>query len=353
MLQNRIIIVVKKIGHFIKRHKIISLIALVVIVVAILFLRPKDQKPIATQAISRGSIMQTISITGAVTAEKSVDLTFKLGGKLATLSVEKGDTVNKGQTIATLDSRTTLKNLKTALLNYSIQRNTYEQTALNQQAYKPVDALNANMRRVLENNQYNLDLAVNSVELQDLAREESILTTPIDGIVTRADVKSSGVNIGVTTTFTVTDPTSLSFRMEVDEADVSKVQIGQTVEVNLNSYPDSLVKVYVSSIDFVSHTTSTGGNAFDVKAQITDNGKYPLKVGMNGNATIITKEKKNVIKIPLVSLIDDTSVYVKNKDKYEKRTIKLGLQSDIDAEVLSGLSENELLVTDPNSVPKK
>lgn len=338
---------------FAKRHKLITAITIVLVAGTLFYFRPKPPKPILTENVSRGTITQTLSITGAVTAEQSVDLTFRVPGKLVTLGVQKGDIVAKYQTIATLDERTALKNLRSSLLTYSIQRNTYEQTARDQQAYKPSDALNDTMKRLLENNQYNLDLAVNSVEIQDLARQESILTTPIAGIVTRADVKTAGSNIGVATTFTITDPSSLSFRMEVDEADISKVAVEQIVEVNLNSYPDKTIYLKVSSIDFVSHTTSTGGNAFDVKAKIIEDNKYPLKVGMNGNATITTNKRANVIKIPLVSLIDDNSVYVKKGNTYEKRLIKLGLQSDTDAQVTSGLQEGELLVTDPNDVPKK
>lgn len=338
---------------FAKRHKIITAIILVVLLITAFFLRPKPPKPIPVQTVTRGELIQSISITGTISSEKSVDLTFQIAGKLVWLGIQKGDAVTQNQTIATLDQRTTLKNLKTSLLNYSIQRNTFEQNNQNQQAAKPADALNISMRRILENNQYNLDLAVNSVELQDLATQQSILTTPIGGIVTRADVKTSGVNITPATVFSVVDPQSLSFRMEVDEADISKIQIGQNVEINLDSYPNDTLTLKIDSIDFVTHTTSTGGNAYDVKAHIQSNTDYRYRVGMNGNATIITKKLNNVIRIPLSSLIEDNKVYVKTGKTYEKRTLKLGLQSDTDTEVVSGLSDGELLVTDPSLVPTK
>jgi len=341
------------IKEFVKHHKIIFIILVIILMVVAFFLRPKPPKEIPTEPVTRHEIIQSVAITGSVTAEKSVDLSFQIPGKLTTLNVKKGDTVTQGQTIALLDQRTTLKNLKKTLLDYSIQRNNFETFAKNQQAYKPSDALNDSMKRILENNQYNLDIAVNSVELQDLAREQSILTTPISGIVTRSDPKSSGVNIGVTTVFSVVDPSSLSFKMEVDEADISKIKEGQEVEVILNSYPDSTFTLTLSDIDFVTHTTSTGGNAFDVKAAMISQPKTPLRVGMNGNATIITNKKSNVLTIPLASLLDDDTVYVKEGTKYVKRKVHLGIQSDTEAEVLSGLSEGNLLVLDPSQVPAK
>ena len=342
-----------KIILFAKRHKIISAVILVIILALGFLLKPKPPKPIETEKVTRENLVQSIAITGTITSEKSVDLAFQIGGKLVTLNVEKGSLVVAGQTIATLDQATALKNMKTALLNYSIQRNNFEQTNQSQQAAKPSDAVNINMRRLLENNQYNLDLTINSVELQDLARQESILTTPIEGIVTRADVKTAGVNITPATTFTVTDPSSLSFRMEVDEADISRVAIGQTVDVELDSYPGKTLHLKVSSIDFTTHTTSTGGNAFDVKAVISSNDNYMYRVGMNGNASIITNRKTNVLTVPLSSLTDANKVYIKEGNKYVKRNVTLGLQSDTETEVTSGLSEGELLVVDPNSVPVK
>ena len=338
---------------FIKRYKIWSTIIGVIILVILFIARPKPPKPIETQLVTRGDITQSISITGTITAEKSVDLTFQIGGKLSELDVKKGDIVSQYQIIAGLDQATSLKNLKTSLLNYSIQRNNFDQANINLPANKPADALNDSMKRILENNQFNLDLAVNSVELQDLARQESILTTPISGIVTRADVKTAGVNITPATVFSVTDPTSLSFRMEVDEADISKVAPGQNVDVDLDSFPDKTLHLKVASIDFVTHTTSSGGNAYDVKATIPANSNYTYRVGMNGNASIITNKKENVLMIPLSTLTDDNAVYVKNGNKFEKRKITLGLQNDTETQVTSGLSEGEMVAADPSQVPVK
>lgn len=335
---------------FLKRHKIIAAICIIAIITAAIIFRPKAKKEISVEKISRGNIIQSISITGNIAAERYADMTFQIPGTLATLSVQKGDTVNKGQIIATLDQRTALKNLKTALLNYSLQRNTFEQTYKGQPAEKPNDALNENMKRLLENNQYNLDLAVNSVELQDLARQQSILTAPINGIITRADVKTPGVNITAVTTFTIVDPESITFRMEVDEADISKVKEGQRIDANLDAYPDSTLHLKVDSIDFVTHSTSTGGNAYDVKATMPKNPNYEYRIGMGGNASIITNQKNGILKIPLSSLLDDNTVFIKVGDTYQKKRLTLGIQSDTETEVLSGISEGDLLVLDPATV---
>ena len=86
------------------------------------------------------------------------------------------------------------------------------------------------------------------------------------------------------------------------------------------------------------------------KAQIQDPSKY--RVGMSGNADIIIDKRSSVLTVNISSIFDDNFVYVEKNGKFEKRKIKLGLESDIDAEVLSGLSLGEKVALDPNTVPQ-
>lgn len=338
---------------FVLKRKLILIPLVLIVSGALFFFWPKPAKPIPTETVKKQDLTQTISITGTISAEKSVDLTFLTGGLLTYLGVQKGDIVAQYQTIGVLDQRTVLKNLQDDLTDYSKQRNTFEQYNIDQQAIKPQDAVNDRMKRLLQNNQYDLDKTIFSVELQDIARQNSVLVSPIAGIVTRADAKTAGINITAATTFTVVDPNLLTFKMEVDEADISKVKEGQAVDVVLDSYSDKTIHLVVDSIDFVTHTTSNGGNAYDVKAKIQDNDKNLYRVGMNGNAQIITEKKTGVISVSLASLIETDKIYVKTGNKYEKKTLKLGLQNDTSAEVLDGLNEGDTIVTDPTLVPKK
>lgn len=342
----------KNIKSFLFKHKIISVILIIIIGIGIYFLRPKTGKPVSTETVTRKEFTQSLSITGTITAEKEVNLTFPISGTIAQLPIKKGDHVEQGSVIATLDQRTALKNLQSTLISYSLQRDTFDQTQDNYQNRRPYQALNDSMRRILQDNQFNLDKAVVSVELQDLAKQQSVLTTPISGIVTKTDAKNAGVTaIAGTTGFTITDPSSLEFKMEVDEADIAKIKEGQKVTVNLDPYPDKTLYLTVKFIDFVTHTTSTGGNAYDVKAILPETKGFDFRVGMNGNAEIILTKKQNVLAIPLSSLVEDNKVYVKTNNKFVKKTLKLGLQNDTSTEILSGLSEGDVIASDPTLVP--
>lgn len=336
---------------FIKRHKKLSFVVFIALaIILVLLFRPKNSNAITTETVKRGDIVKSVSATGKIDADSKVDLTFQAGGKLIYLGVKKGDKVSAGQVIATLDQATVEKNLKAALLAYSQQRNTFEQTLDNNNAKTINDAPNSTIKRILQNNQYDLEKAVNSVELQDLARQTSVLTTPISGVVTRTDVNTTGLNVTAATTFSVVDPTSLSFLMDVDETDIGNIKEGQDIDVSLDAFPNKNLKLTVSRIDLVSHTTSSGGNAFTVKATIPSDETY--RVGMSGNGDIIISSKKDVLSIQTSDVLDDNYVYVKTGNKFEKRKIELGLQSDIKSEIISGLSEGEAVAIDPTTVPQ-
>jgi len=339
---------VEKLLKFVKKHKKILPIALIPILILVFFVFPKNKSTVPTSAVENGDVVKLLSVTGKVASESSVNLSFQIAGKLVYLPFIKGDTVSANQTIAALDQRSVQKNVQDELLSYSKQRATFEQTLKDYNASKISDAVSDTIKRTLEKNQYDLEKAVLSLELDALVREQSFLITPISGILTRADISSTGVNAKTTDVFTVTDPNSLVFQIDVDEADIGSVTEGQTVDVTLDAFPNDALSLTVDKIDFVSHTTTSGGNAFTVEARLPENSNY--RVGMSGDADVIVDSQRGVLTVPSTSIVDDSFVYVKKGKYFEKRSIDLGLQSDTDVEVLSGLSEGEEIATDSNLV---
>jgi len=330
----------------------IPLLVLVVLIVIVLFSRSSGSAQVETQTIKRQDLVQSLSASGNVDSLQTVNLTFGMGGKLVYLGVKKGDTVHAGQVIATLDQRVMQKNLETSLRTYAQERNTFDQTKDDKHASTPNDAVNDQIKRILQNNQYDLEKSVISVELQSLAKEQSVLTTPISGIVTRADVESSGINVGLTTTFTVANPSDLVFQMDVDEADIGKISEGMPVKMIMSAYPDETLYLTVDSIDFATHTTSTGGNVYTIEARMPNTETNKYRIGMTGDAEIIVQKKDNVVTVPLTSVTDDNYVYVKTKDGFVKKKVALGLSNDTDAEVVSGLEVNDQVALDPVQAEK-
>lgn len=361
--------ILKNLFSFANHHKILSGITIIIVVILIFVFRPNPSAPVSIQTVSRSHFVQSVSVSGTIQAKNSANLSFLIPGILVYIGVKKGDFVKQYQTIATLDQRTVQKNLQNTLLAYDVQRKTFDQTQQNgsngelqhlqlanttdSQIPKP-DAINQAVERILQQNQDNLQTAVNSVELQSLAKEQTILMSPISGIITRADVTTINTNVTATNIYSVVDPNSVVFSMDVDESDIGKIINNQKAQVVLDAYPDTTLTLPVNSIDFVSHNTSTGGTAYTVEVKLPDNNDYRYKIGMSGNGEIITNEKNDVISIPINAIADNNYVYVqKTPTSFEKRKITLGLQNDTSAEVTGGLQTGEKIALDTTAAAKE
>lgn len=336
-----------KVINFVKSHKKLSLIILIVIIALSYFLFPKNKVVIPTDTARIGTIVKSISITGNIESQSTVNLTFQTGGAVVYLGAKEGDNVKKGEAIVSLDRQKLDANFRQALQDFTAAK------AASDQYYSGhKNATESYDERVLRT---SLDATQNKAYDQMVKAQkdltDSTLYSPIDGILTRSDAKNIGVNITPATVFTIVDPSSLDFKMDVDEADIGSVKTGQPVEISLDSYPNDTLKLKISSIDFVTHTTSTGGNAYGVKANlINDNNTYKYRVGMNGNAEIILEKKENVLYIPISSIFDNDKVYVKTKLGFEKRQIKVGLENDTLAQIKGGLKSGEIVALDPSLV---
>lgn len=336
------------IKNYILNHKKKTLLILIPIIILAIIFWPRPQKSLEVESVKKQNIVESLPATGTVSSETSVDLHFLSAGKLVYLGVKKGNFVKQGQTIGVLDQRTVQKNLETELRDYAQQRNSFDNTLEDNKD----KAISDDIKRILQNNQYDLEKAVISVELQDLAKQQAVLTSPISGIVISADVVTAGVNISTTTNFTIADPDHLIFKIDIDEADIGKVKIDQKVKIILDAFPEETFTLKVKSIDFAAHTTTTGGNVYTVEVALPENTALQYRIGMNGDAEIITNEKKNVLTVPLSSLLDDNHVYVKTNGKFEKRKITTGLRNDTDVEIKSGLKAGEEVALDPVEAEK-
>lgn len=349
----------KKLSSWLKKHKLLISFFIFLIILGIIYLPPKinaylvgpeiDYKTVLPQ---KGSLTQTVDVSGEVKAENQATLKFQTSGKLAWVGVKKGDQVKKGQVLATLDKRELEKKLQKEIYDYLSERWDFEQTHddYNTQGL-PLEKsiLSDAAKRILEKSQFDLNQTVLDLEIAALANELAVLTTPIAGIVTQVDSPLAGVNITpATANFVVTDPTKMYFETDIDEADISKIQIGQKVLVVLDAFPDEEFESQVLSLDFAAVATKGGGTAFPAKISLPQNENLKFKIGLNGDAQIIVAEKNDLLYIPAEAIIEkdgQTFVEIIDQKKLKEIPVETGLATDTQTEILSGLDPSQKVVT--------
>jgi len=299
--------------------------------------------------VQKGDITQYLTLAGKVDTERSVVLQFQTSGKLAWVGVKEGDKVGKWQAVASLDKSELQKRFQKTMNDYLTNRWNFEDTQDKYKQTKEDRLVTDEIKRILERTQFSLENSVLDVELADLTVKYATLVSPISGIVISLDQPYPGVNIIPSgATFTIADPSSIYLRSEIDEEDVTKVKVGQSTLISLDSFPDQEIESKISYIAFtpIQGQTST---VYQIKFELDlPNSDLKYKVGMNGDAKIKLAEVKDVLTVPVEAVFeekDEKFVYLRTqKGKIEKKMVKTGIENDIVIEITEGLKGDETVI---------
>jgi RND family efflux transporter MFP subunit len=317
-----------------------------------------------TQAISAENMQDQIVADGTVGSDSEATLHFQTAGKVVYLPFKEGDTVSKGQTIAQLDTTIVQKQLAQALNTYRSTRDTFDQTHINQDkgvvqnqqktvtGQSDTDYLNDVAKRIVDQNQANLDNSVLNVEIANYALQLSSITSPLNGTLVHSDITVSNVNVTPTTSFTIADLNSLIFKANVRETDIPSISEGSSVTIRLSGLDNkpltgTVVKVYPDKTKL-----PTGENAYRVDIQSADLAQY-AKYGQSGTVLIESNSTGSVVLAPSWVVLDNKYVWVRKNGQDEMRTVKVGKTISDQTQIISGLQSGDEIITDPEVIASK
>lgn len=332
-----------KILEFLKKKWKLLLIVLIVIAVIIGFLqnRTKNQVKLTFVSPMRKNLASSITIAGRIDAKEKAQLRFVAGGKLVYLGAKQGDVVKKWQSLATIDRSTLQKQMDQNLNLYMKERYDFEDTRDDIKDR----SLDAQETRDVAKQQYDLENQVLNVEIQSIAIANTTIYAPFEGILTVVPTNVTGVQLLATDYFEVVNPKTLIFRAAIDEIDMHRISKGQSGQIVLDAYDGEQIDTYISYVAYTS-SESSSGTVFLVEFPIDSQNMEKYRIGMNGDALIKIEEKKDVLTVPLDAISErEDKVFVNikadNKEGFEEREIKVGLESEDEIEVLEGLNEND------------
>jgi RND family efflux transporter MFP subunit len=287
------------------------------------------------------NLTKVLEVSGVIDAKEKANLRFAAGGKVVYLGANEGDFVKKWQTIATIDRRTLQKQLQQDLNTYMKERWDWETTQ--DGTNYPLETLET--RRTIDKEQWDLNNEVLDIEIRDIAITNTVISAPFTGILVSSPTNVTGVNLLATEGFELVNPDTLIFKAAVDEADIAQVTTGQSGSIFLDAYPDDPISSQVNYIAYKSNASSTG-TVFVVEFQLSgENLLNKYRLGMNGDVEIKLDDRENVLTIPFEATRErDDKVYVDvktEKNEYEEKEIKTGLETENYVEVLEGLNESD------------
>lgn len=321
---------------------------LVIIVGSGYYFWPKPKvEAIQTVEVKTGEVKSVISTSGTLEGTDSADLKSKISGKLNQLTVKLGDRVQKGQLIAGIDTQDLSIALQKAQNNFIAKDAAAKRVEDDVKDHNSDENFTQQEERTAA--QKARDNAFDDIKAAQRAFQDAYIYAPLSGVVTKADPNIGQIVSAADTIAEIVDESEYVFEAEVDESDLGRVKLGQSATITLNSYPNQTFNAAVSKITPTTQTTDSGATVVIVKLSL---GKPEINfvAGINGQADIVTDQISNVLVIPLEALIDEKQVYVKRGDSYEKVDVTTGIKSDTEAEVKSGLSAGDQVVTNPSAV---
>ena len=151
---------------------------------------------------------------------------------------------------------------------------------------------------------------------------------------------------------------TLTVKARVDEVDVGKVQVGQTLTITNNAsaerFQGRVTRVAARAGAADGRLGSSGGTFYEVQGEVA-NRDAKLRAGMSAEARVITETRKNVLVVGLESVreeSDKASVLVVANNKVEVREVKLGLRTQTQVEITGGLKEGEEVIVGPFTLIK-
>ncbi|NLD49916.1 MAG: HlyD family efflux transporter periplasmic adaptor subunit [Clostridiaceae bacterium] len=215
-------------------------------------------------------------------------------------------------------------------------------------------------------NSKNLELQISeknlqAVKLKIAELEKKIKTTnenmlsPIDGVITEINLEKGGYTNTSLPGFSILAPEKLKIRSDVKEFYVKDITEGQSVEISGDAIGEGeSVKGVIESISAVAKKKIVAAGEetlVEVVIAILD-GSSALKPGLTVNSKITTKTREDAVIVSFDMLTEDEKgnklVFIVDKNnKMIKRPIKLGITSELDAEVVEGLNAGDSVVLYP------
>lgn len=307
---------------------------------------------------------------------------------------QRRDEVSKAE-VALQNANARLNGQKSAVAVAEKQVN--EQVArTNQQQVAVKDA-----RRGIETANLNADSSAKRSEQQAAVlsgqksqRDKTLVSAPINGIIAEIPSKVGTFAVaGLSTTalLTIADMSTVNVEVKVDETEIDKVEVGQSVKVKVDAFGEREIagKVTQKTPLAVGKSQTSGGLSTNINVQeakefrvviqlvdLPEDVSDGLRPGMSATAVITTKTVENVITVPLQAVIEKKpeasvsptlpgdgatvppadkpkslkGVYILDGNKAKFVEVQTGITGESDVQITGGLKEGDQVITGPSRI---
>ena len=321
-----------------KKKKVWIPISVLIITVAGYLLSSSDsEKEIQVEAelVQSREIVHKVNASGKIQPEEAVQITSTITGWITEITVMEGDTVEPGQHLISIDEKQIRPRYNNALSQVKSSEANLRKVQSQMERTESLFSQNLISKQELEQIEASYQIALSQSEQSNanlLSAEDELsktrLTAPKYGIVTSITKEEGEMAVGGMfnpgVLMTVADLDRMEVEVDVNENDVVNIEIGDTSEIEIDAYPDTIFYGVVSEIAHTAQSTNMGVQNqvtnFKVKVRMIS---VPDKIrpGMSSTVNIITETLQGALSIPIQSLTSRPENYTENtnKKKNEKK----------------------------------
>tara|TARA_B100000424_G_scaffold268180_1_gene262468 strand:- start:3491 stop:4729 length:1239 start_codon:yes stop_codon:yes gene_type:complete len=297
-----------------------------------------DTISVDAEKVELRTIIQKINASGKIQPEESVQITSTITGWITEITVMEGDTVEPGQHLISIDEKqirprynnalsqvkSSEANLKKVKAQMERTKTLFSQKLISQQEQEQVEA--SFQIALSQSEQANANLLSAEDELS-----KTRLTAPKYGIVTSITKEEGEMAVGGMfnpgVLMTVADLSRMEVEVDVNENDVVNIAIGDTTEIEIDAYPDTIFFGVVSEIAHTAQSMNMGSQQqvtnFKVKVRMIT---VPdrIRPGMSSTVNIITETIKDALSIPIQALTSRSDDYndIDRSNKEQKKELE-------------------------------
>jgi membrane fusion protein (multidrug efflux system) len=331
--------------------------------------RVRSQVPeVTVAAVKRGDISAPIYSTGTVFPDHESKVGPKISGTVEMVFVEEGDQVEEGEVLAQLDQKelviterqcraavkvaeTQLKEaeLKAANLRKEKQRlaNLLDKKVVSQQRYDEINTAYSMAVTGLEVIRAQILSARENLAMAQQKLKDTRILAPFSGLIVERFINPGEyvTTMPPTPLFLLMNIEVVKTEVELPEAHLSRVGVGDPVDITVDAYPHNLFRGTISNIN---PTVDPLSRSFTIKVHIQNRDKR-LKPGMFARATIYPEIHEDAIVVPFRSVVssgEGDHVYVIEGNAVKLRKVTIGITDEQQIEVIDGLAEGEVIAVE-------
>lgn len=367
-------------------------------------------KEVEIQQVTLSTLTQRVSATGKIQPELEIKISSEVSGEIIDLPVVEGQMVKKGDLLVRINpdiyqsivnrSIAGLENIKASLQqaeaslresheSYKRSQILFEKGVISKSDWDKAVSAYEISKANRESARYSVQSAMASLSEANDNLKRTTIFAPADGTISKLNVELGERVVGTlqmagTEIMRVANLSSMEVEVDVNENDIIKVNVGDSVRIEVDAYLKKVFRGEVTNIANTANLTASVDQVtnFKVKIHIEENsykellegkkeGYSPFRPGMTATVDILTQTKKDIVAIPISAIVvkkmseinpdlkgeegdkRQEAVFVMKDGKAELRPVSTGIQDSANIEILSGVEKDEQIICAPYNMVSK